>query len=137
MEGHALSLRLMGIGTRERALDARFPEGLLGLAEIRLANLLVLAQRLRVVVERNPPGFHDVAAVRDVERHERVLLDEKDRGALLVDLLDDLEDLLDEDRREAHRRLVEEKELGARHERPAHRDHLLLAASEGPRLLVL
>ena len=51
------------------------------------------------------------------------------------DLLDDLEAPLDEDRCEAHRRLVHEHQLRARHERPAHRDHLLLAARERAREL--
>src|SRR5437763_8580923 len=44
------------------------------LAEIRLADLLVLAQRLRVVVQRNVARLEDVAAVRHVERHQGVLL---------------------------------------------------------------
>jgi hypothetical protein len=47
---------------------------------------------------------------------------------LLVHLEDRLEDALDEDRREAHRGLVEEQELRAGHQRPADRQHLLLTA---------
>ena len=53
----------------------------------------------------------------------------------LVDLDHDLEDLLDEDRREAHRRLVEQQQLRARHQRAADRAHLLLAARHRPGLL--
>ena len=45
---------------------------------------------------------------------ERVLLDEQDRRPLRVDLLMIVEDLLDEDRREAERRLVEEEEARLR-----------------------
>src|SRR5204863_7466099 len=71
-----------------------------GLAEVRLANLLVRLQRGRVVGEDDAPRLEHVAAVRRVERHQRVLLDEQDRRPLLVDLLDDVEDSLDEDRRE-------------------------------------
>src|SRR5207302_1747429 len=56
-------------------------------------------------------GLEDIRAVRDLERLRRVLLDEEDRDALRVDLTDDLEDGLDEDRREAERRLVEHEEL--------------------------
>ena len=81
------------------------------------------------------PGLEHVAAVRGVERHQRVLLDEQDRRALLVDLLDDVEDPLDEDRREPERRLVEQQQLRARHQRAADRAHLLLAARHRPGLL--
>ena len=42
-----------------------------------------------------------------------------------------LEDLVDEDRRQAHRRLVHEQDLGVGHQGPAHGQHLLLAAAEG------
>ena len=55
---------------------------------------------------------------------------------LRVHLLDDLEAALDEDRGEAHRRLVHQQQLRAGHQRAAHRDHLLLAAGERPRELL-
>ena len=57
----------------------------------------------------------------------RVLLYEQDSHALRVDLLDRLEHQLHEDRGEPHRRLVEEQQLWARHQRAADREHLLLA----------
>src|SRR5581483_4326821 len=72
------------------------------------------------------------AAVGDRKRHVRVLLDDEDRDAGLVHLLDDLEVALDEDGREAHRRLVHQEQLRPRHQRPPHRDHLLLPARQGP-----
>src|SRR5215216_4092457 len=72
------------------------------LAEVGLSDPFVLAERLRLVRERDLPRLEHVAAVSGVERHQRVLLDEEDRRALRVDLADDLEDLLDEDRREPH-----------------------------------
>ena len=49
-----------------------------------------------------------------------------------VDLLDDLGDLVDDLRREPQRRLVEQQQLRAGHQRAADRDHLLLAAGEQP-----
>ena len=100
------------------------------LAEVRLANLLVVSSSFGLVREDDVAGLEDVAAVGGVERHQRVLLDEQDRRALRVDLADDLEDLLDEDRREPHRRLVEQQQLRPRHERAPDREHLLLAAGE-------
>ena len=42
----------------------------------------------------------------------------------------DVEDLLDENGRKTHGRLVEHQKLGVRHERAAHGEHLLLAARE-------
>ena len=46
-----------------------------------------------------------------------------------------VEDLLGQDRREAHRRLVEEQDRRARHERAAHGQHLLLATRQRSGLL--
>ena len=76
------------------------------------------------------PGREDVAAVGDRQRDVRVLLDDEHRDTRVVHLLDDLEAALDEHRREAHRRLVHQQQLRLRHQRAAHRDHLLLAARQ-------
>ena len=81
-------------------------------------------------LEHDPAGREHVAAVGDRERDVRVLLDDEHGDALVVHLLDDLEALLDEDRSEPHRRLVHQQQLRVRHQRAAHRDHLLLAARE-------
>jgi hypothetical protein len=48
--------------------------------------------------------------MRDRERHGGVLLDQQDRHALAVDIDDRVEDLLHEDRRRAHARLVRRQE---------------------------
>src|SRR5919202_4346010 len=81
------------------------------LAEVRLADLLVRLQLRGLALQRDAAGLEDVAAARDVERHQGVLLDKEDRSPLLVDLDDRLEDAVDEDRREPHRRLVEHEQL--------------------------
>src|SRR6266550_3414061 len=86
----------------------------------------------RALLDHNPRLEH-VAAMRDLERFMRVLLDQQDRGALRVDLADDGEDRLDEDRRESEGGLVEQHDFGLGHERTAHREHLLLAAGKGAR----
>src|SRR5204863_8826480 len=82
-----------------------------GRAEVRLLYVLVLLQLLGVVGERDRSCLQYVAPAGDVEGHQGVLLDEEDRRPLRVDLADDLEDPLDEDRREPHRRLVEQQQL--------------------------
>jgi hypothetical protein len=67
---------------------------------------------LGIVREDHTPGLQHISPVGHIERLERILLDEKDGGAAGVDLADDREDLLDEDRRQAKRRFVEEQHLG-------------------------
>ena len=93
------------------------------------------AKLLRVVGERDRPGLEHVAAVGDVERHQRVLLDEQDRRPLLVDLDD-------RSRRSCRRRSARGPSRARRasaarprHQRAADRAHLLLAARHRPRLL--
>jgi len=49
---------------------------------------------------------------------------------ILIDLLDDGEHFLDQQRRQPHRRFVHQDHLGTRHQRAADRQHLLLAAGE-------
>ena len=72
--------------------------------------------------------LEDVGAVGPLERLGGVLLDEQHGGALLVDLRDDVEDLLDELGRQPHRRLVQQQQLRVGHQRAADGQHLLLAA---------
>ena len=79
-------------------------------------------------LEDDAPRREDVAAVGDRQRNVRVLLHDQHPDAGIVHLLDDLEAALDEDRGEAHRGLVHEQQLRLRHQRSAHRDHLLFAA---------
>src|SRR5262249_4944082 len=56
--------------------------------------------------------------------------DEEDRDAARPHLLERLEEPLDDRRREAERRLVEEQHVGSRDERPRDRELLLLAPRE-------
>src|SRR5436190_2515561 len=105
--------------------------------QIRLLHFGVLLQLRRLVRQRDGAGLEDVAAVRYVERRVRVLLDQEDRRALVVDLLDGLVDPLDEDRREPHPGLVEEQQPRLRHQRAPDSEHLLLAARHRARLLLL
>src|SRR4029077_13845036 len=81
--------------------------------------------------QHDAPVLDDARGLGDLERAMHVLLDEQDRHATLDDVRDDAEDLVDQDRRKAERRLVEHQHLGFAHEAAPDRRHLLLAAGEG------
>src|SRR5262245_62241458 len=73
----------------------------------------------------------------ELERVIGVLLDEEDGNALLlVEIANDREDLLDDEGRETERRLVEEQEARAAHQRAGDGQHLLLAARQGAAALI-
>ena len=99
-------------------------------AEIAVTHLLVLGELGGAALERHPADLEHDRAIRDRERHRRVLLDEHDGDALAVDLADHLAELLDDARRQAQRGLVEQQHARAGHQRAADREHLLLAAGE-------
>src|SRR5919107_91999 len=64
-----------------------------------------------------------------------VLLHEKDGDASPVDLLDDRENLIDQHWGQTHGRLIKQQHLRLTHERPANREHLLLATGQRPACL--
>ena len=59
------------------------------------------------------------------------MLDQEHRGAGLVQVLDNLEDLFDQNRRQTHGGFVEHEQLRVTHKGAAHNEHLLLAARKG------
>src|SRR5881396_4143900 len=102
-----------------------------GEPQVELLDVLVLADRPGVAVEDDASVLHHVAVLSEPERHRGVLLREQDSDArLAVHATDDLEDLVHQHRRQPHRGLVEQHELGPGHERAADRHHLLLAARD-------
>ena len=68
--------------------------------------------------------------IRNGERFLRVLLDEQDRDSAVVQLLDDRENLVDQNRRKTHGGFVHEQDLGVCHQRATGCEHLLFAAGE-------
>ena len=74
-----------------------------------------------------------VGVVGDPQRGQRVLLDQQHGDALLADLLDRLEDDVDQHRRQAHGRLVEQQQLRVAEQRARDGEHLLLAAGHRAR----
>src|SRR6267143_1968431 len=72
--------------------------------------------------------LEDVAVIGVAQRDVRVLLrEQKTHLLLLIEVLHDLEDLLDDLRREPHRRLVEQDHARMGHQRAPKGGHLLLA----------
>ena len=60
-----------------------------------------------------------------------VLLHQQNGDARLVELPDDVEDLLHQNGRKPHGRLVQHQQPGAGHQPPAHSQHLLLTTGQG------
>ena len=81
-----------------------------------------LEPHLALLEEDRPVGDRE----RDVER----LLDDEHRLAARLQLVDELEQALHDDRREAERQLVDQQDLGLVDQHAAEREHLLLAARQ-------
>ena len=77
-------------------------------AEIRGAEPGMSAQVLRRSVDRDASGFEHIGAIGDAEGRDRVMLDEENRDALFLEFMDDAEHLRHHERRQSHRRFVEE-----------------------------
>src|SRR3989454_4893064 len=80
-------------------------------AQVGLAHLGVIQQVAGRAGERNRTRLHDVTAASELQREPCVLLHQQDRHALPRDLAHDVEDLRHHERREPHRRLVQQEQL--------------------------
>jgi hypothetical protein len=87
-------------------------------------------------VQRDPADLQHVRQVRHPQRQRGVLLGQQHRRALPVDLRDHLADPVHQLRRQTQRRLVQQEQPRAGHQRPADREQLLLAAGQQPGPLV-
>src|SRR5262245_4257355 len=74
----------------------------------------------------NAAILHHVVAIRNRRSEAKILLDQEDGETLLFEHADGLADLLDDNRRKAFGRLVEQKEAGAGAQDAADGEHLLL-----------
>src|SRR5258707_3791665 len=75
-------------------------------AKVGAAHEVIRQQILSSIAQDDAPLLQHVAAVRDIERHEGVLLHQEDGDALLADGVDSVEDRLHQDRREPHPGIV-------------------------------
>src|SRR5215212_5960783 len=92
------------------------------------AHLVAGEERRGWPARLDAPDLEKVGAVDDLQHLGDVLLDDQYRVALGADAAHELEDLRHDDRRQAHRGLVEEDELRPAHQRAGDGAHLLLAA---------
>ena len=80
--------------------------------------------------------LHEERLVGDGERDVHRLLDEDHGDALFLELLDDGEELLDDERCEPERELVDHEHVGLGEERHREREHLLLTTGQLRRRVV-
>src|SRR5437868_146297 len=94
--------------------------------QVGATNLVVALELRGGSLRGDAAGLEDVAALRDLERQVRVLLDDQhgDRQ-ITVQLTELLEQTLRDERRQPHRRLIEQQQLRARHQRARDGKHLL------------
>src|SRR5690242_20276246 len=79
-------------------------------AKVRLHDGVACGENVGVTVHADAAGFEDVAVIGKLEGEARVLFDEEDGDAGLVEVADDAEGFEDELGSEAHRGLVEQKD---------------------------
>src|SRR5438067_10355985 len=100
--------------------------------QIEFANELVVVELVGgAAFEGDLAVDDDVAAVGNADGLDEVLLRHQHRQLVTVlQFLDLLDRALDENRGETDRRLVDQEDLGRRHQRARQGQHLLLAAAE-------
>ena len=67
-------------------------------SQVELLDVVIGQQAFRRAVHDDLAAFHDVAGGGDAQGHHGVLFDEQDAHALVVEFLDDVSDLLNQQR---------------------------------------
>src|SRR5262245_25845200 len=88
-------------------------------------------------LENNLAVLHHIPIVGDRQRRPRVLLDQQDRNAALVEIGNDSKAFTYDLRSKPEARLIEHEQTWPRHQCAAERQHLPLAAGEGSGKLTL
>src|SRR5258708_16962909 len=105
--------------------------------EVELLDVLVLAQVFSLTIHHYPAVFENIAVRCKSQCDVGVLLSEKEANAFLgIDVVNDLENMLDDLRRKAHRRLIQQDHVRLRHQRATDGAHLLLPSRGIARLTV-
>src|SRR2546423_5274091 len=98
--------------------------------EVALLNILPPGEFGRIAAPDHPAFFEHIVYVGHACERAQVLVDEQDRQPGALQPLDRAVDLDADERREPFGRFVEDQEARIGHQRPADRQHLLLAAGE-------
>src|SRR5690606_6818737 len=102
---------------RPRPVATALPSAFSSVAQVGATDTVVVGDLSGGSAQDQPAGFHDEGVVGHLERERGVLLDDEYADAVHgPDLLHDLENLLDDQRREADRRLVEQQEPRTGHD---------------------
>src|SRR6478752_4184068 len=115
----------------------RAPSGRLAYAQVRLLDGGVLQQLLAGAAVGDLPRLEHESPVGSGKGLVGVLLHHQDRGSLVVDLLDDLEDLADELWRKAHGGLIEQQQFRVGHKGPADGKNVPPTTGHGSPVLLL
>src|SRR5216683_6253093 len=99
-------------------------------SEVSLANARIILHFGGRAAQNDSSILEDVCAARRVQRDEDVLLDQDERCAFAIDLLNDVDQVVDDVGSQAERQLVDHQQLGPGHQPAPDRDHLLLAARQ-------
>ncbi len=84
-------------------------------------------------VQPHAAGVEKIGIIAAFQRQLHILLDQQDGDARLGEIEDNMEDLLDDLRREAERGFVQHQKLRLGHQRAADGQHLLLTARHAAR----
>ena len=99
-------------------------------SEIGCAHAGIVEQIAPGSAMRDTTGLDHITAVGNGKRGIGILLHQQHRNPLPLQSADDRKNLVDQDRRKPHRRLVEQDQFRFRHQCAAHRQHLLLSARQ-------
>src|SRR6058998_1023159 len=101
-------------------------------AEVTVLDVRACTELGRGAAPHDLALLEDVVSVGDPRQRGDVLVDHQDGLPALLEVPEAPPDLRPDERREPFRRLVKDEEPGVRHEGAPDREHLLLAAREGP-----
>jgi hypothetical protein len=100
--------------------------------EDRAGNVVALEELGRFALETDGALLYENGSAAELARDVEALLDENDGDPGRVDLADDFEELLDDDRREAEGELIDAQHGRLQQDRPGQPELLLLAARQAP-----
>src|SRR6476646_8685286 len=102
-----------------------------GLAQVELLDVLMTLESLAISVEDDASVLHHISVVGDLQRRGGALFDQQDADAEFVaDGPETTGEILDNDRCQAERQLVDQQKLRPTHQGRADRQHLSLAAGQ-------